>query len=65
MFHKFKLGQRVHLRTGSSLPSNTDSRQVYEIIRLMPANQDGELGYRIRAENTEHAVVERQLLRAD
>jgi hypothetical protein len=58
--HRFKLGQHVRLSHG--LPARSVSG-MFEIVRLMPETQDGELHYRIRGpDNVERAVRESQLV---
>jgi hypothetical protein len=61
MSHKFKLRQRVRLvRLGFSDSRSTDGG-VYEIVRLMPADQTGEPAYRIRSGMSERAVRESEI----
>ncbi|MEE1612322.1 hypothetical protein [Microvirga sp. CF3016] len=45
MSHKFSMGQLVHA-AATHFADRTNG--TYEVIRLMPENSSGELGYRIR-----------------
>ncbi len=45
MSHKYSIGQLVHA-AAAHFADRTNG--TYEIIRLMPENSSGELGYRIR-----------------
>ena len=60
MSHKYALGQLVH-SAGTRFPDRTDG--VYEVIRLMPENTNGEFGYRIRhtVSGTQRAVGESEV----
>jgi hypothetical protein len=63
MPHKFKLRQLVRL----ARPGYSDSRtsaDVYEVVRLMPADQTGEPSYRIRSGASERAVRESEITAA-
>ena len=61
MSHKFKVHQRVRLsRTGFS-DGRAGAADVYEIVRLMPADQTGEPAYRIRSPMGERAVREGEI----
>ena len=64
MSHKFQLRQLVRL----TRPSFSDSRAgastsgVYEVTRLMPADQTGEFSYRIKSSGAgERAVRESEI----
>jgi hypothetical protein len=41
--------------------ARTSSAGVYEVVRLMPADQTGEVSYRIRSGTTERAVRESEI----
>lgn len=61
MAHKFKVGQRVK-RTRSAFGNDkTGSGEVSEVVRLMPADQTGEVSYRIRSGFAERAVREDEI----
>ena len=60
MAHKFKIGQRVK-RTRSAFGNDRTGGEVSEIVRLMPADQSGEVSYRIRAGFAERAVREDEI----
>ncbi len=60
MSHKFKVRQNVRM----SRPGYDDARAsggVYEIVRLLPADQTGEPAYRIRSGSLERAVRESEI----
>ena len=62
MSHKFKMHQQVRLvRAGFSDSRAGASDDVYEIVRLMPADQTGEPAYRIRSVVGERAVREGEI----
>lgn len=58
MSHKFRIRQRVRL----SRPAFSDGRSsgggIYEIVRLLPADQTGVPAYRIKSSEGERAVLE-------
>lgn len=60
MNHKYAMGQLVH-SSGTHFADRTDG--IYEIVRLMPENSTGELGYRIRhtTSGTQRAVGESEI----
>jgi hypothetical protein len=60
MSHKFKLGQIVKLQAAFAA-SRGGSADIYEVIRLMPADQTGEYSYRIKAGAAERAARESEL----
>ncbi|QRM29352.1 hypothetical protein [Microvirga sp. VF16] len=45
MSHKYSMGQLVHAAAAHFADRTSGT---YEVIRLMPENSSGELGYRIR-----------------
>jgi hypothetical protein len=61
MSHKFKVRQMVRLMQPGFSDTRTGSGNVYEIVRLMPADQTGELSYRIKSGMTERAVRESEI----
>ena len=63
MSHKFKLGQPVRLARPSFSGLKTGGSGLHEIVRLMPADQTGEVSYRVRevGGGTERAVRESEL----
>jgi hypothetical protein len=61
MSYKFKVKQMVRLKQPGVSGNWMNSAGVYEIIRLMPADQTGELSYRIRSGMTERAVRESKI----
>lgn len=62
MPHKFKCHDSVLLNPaiGFARPKG-DLALVFEIVRLMPPDDRGENGYRIRAGNAERAVGESEI----
>ncbi len=61
MSYKFKIKQIVRLKQPGLSSNRTGSTDVYEVIRLMPADQTGELSYRIKSGMTERAVRESEI----
>ena len=62
MSHKFKLNQMVRLARLGFTDSKTSTAELYEVTRLMPADQSGEYSYRIKASGAgERAVRESEL----
>lgn len=61
MAHKFKVKQMVRLKQPGFSDARTGSTGVYEIVRLMPADQTGELSYRIKSGTVERAVRESEI----
>jgi hypothetical protein len=57
--HKFKVGQFVSLI--SSAHRSADPRDAYQVVRLMPADETGQLGYRVKMAGTERAVRESEI----
>ena len=58
MSHKFKVRQSVRLTHQGFSDARTTGSSVYEVVRLMPADQTGELSYRIKSGTVERAVRE-------
>ena len=61
MSHKFKLRQMVRLTQPGFSDTRAGSGNVYEVVRLMPADQTGEVSYRIKSGMTERAVREGEI----
>ena len=61
MSHKFKVRQMVRLTQPGFSDTRTNSGTVYEVVRLMPADQTGELSYRIKSGMIERAVREGEI----
>jgi len=61
MSHRFKVRQLVRLKQPSFSDARTVSSGVYEVVRLMPADQTGELFYRIKSGAFERAVRESEI----
>lgn len=61
MSHKYKVRQMVRLKQPGFSDSRTASGGIYEVVRLMPADQTGEFSYRIRSGATEKAVREGEI----
>lgn len=64
MSYKFKVKQIVRLKQPGISSNRTPSADVYEVVRLMPADQTGELSYRIKSGMTERAVRESEIRNA-
>ena len=61
MSHKFKIRQIVRLKQPGYAELRTSPASVYEVVRLMPADQTGELFYRIKSGVVERAVRESEI----
>jgi hypothetical protein len=61
MSHRFKIQQRVRLARTAFSSQRTGSPDIYEIVRLMPADQTGEPAYRVKSGMTERAVRESEI----
>ncbi|WP_201831330.1 hypothetical protein [Microvirga zambiensis] len=64
MSHKYVMGQLVH-SAAAHFADRTSG--TYEVVRLMPENSSGELGYRIRdtASGAQRAVGESEIRAVD
>jgi hypothetical protein len=61
MSHKFKIRQMVRLKQTAYSDARTSPGSVYEVVRLMPADETGEPAYRIKSGVTERAVRESEI----
>jgi hypothetical protein len=61
MSHKFKVRQMVRLAQPGFSDARTSAASVYEVVRLMPADQSGEVSYRIKSGPIERAVRESEI----
>jgi hypothetical protein len=61
MSHKFKVRQNVRLTHQGFSDARTTGSSIYEVVRLMPADQTGELSYRIKSGAVERAVRESEI----
>ncbi len=61
MSHKFKVRQMVRLNQAGFSDARMSSGGVYEVVRLMPADQTGEVSYRIKSGVGERAVRESEI----
>lgn len=61
MSHRFKIQQRVRLTRTALWGQRTGGADIYEIVRLMPADQTGEPAYRVKSGTTERAVRESEI----
>ncbi|MBQ0819595.1 hypothetical protein KBI52_05090 [Microvirga sp. HBU67558] len=61
MAHKFKVRELVRLNQPGFSDAQTTSAGVYEVLWLMPADQTGEVSYRIKAGSIERAVRESEI----
>jgi len=64
MSHKFKVRQRVRLTPQGFSDARSGGGGIYEIVRLMPADQTGVPAYRIKSANGERAVLESDIAAA-
>ena len=62
MSHKFQLRQMVRLARFGLSDTRASANGVYEVTRLMPADQTGEVSYRIKSSGGERAVRESEIL---
>ena len=62
MSHKYQVRQLVRLIRPGFSDSRASSSGYYEVIRLMPADQTGEVSYRIKSSGSgERAVRESEI----
>ncbi len=61
MSHKFKVRQMVRLAQPGFSDSRMSAASIYEVVRLMPADQSGEVSYRIKSGAVERAVRESEI----
>ncbi len=62
MTHKYKLNQLIRLTNPSAAKGCLDSTGIFEITRLMPADQTGQVSYRVKSSAFgERAVSEWQI----
>jgi hypothetical protein len=62
MPHKYKVRQLVRLVRPGFSDDRTSSSGIYEVTRLMPADQTGEVSYRIKSTGAgERAVRESEI----
>ena len=63
MTHKFKVRQMVRLAHPGFSDARMNAGNVYEVVRLMPADQTGEVSYRIKSSGFgERAVRESEIV---
>jgi len=55
MFQRYKIRQMVRLLRAPVSDSRANGSGIYEVTRLMPADEAGEVSYRIRSGVTERA----------
>jgi hypothetical protein len=61
MFHKYKIRQMVRLVRAPISDSRANGSGIYEVVRLMPADETGGVSYRIKSGVTERAVREYEI----
>ena len=62
MSHKYRLRQLVRLARPGSRDALASTNGIYEVVRLMPADQVGEFSYRVRSSGSgERAVRESEI----
>jgi hypothetical protein len=61
MAHKYRLNQMVRLVKAPRWDFISNGGDLYEVIRLLPADASGEVSYRVRVGNTERAVRDSEI----
>jgi hypothetical protein len=61
MLYKYKIRQMVRLVRAPTSDSRASGVGTYEVVRLMPADETGEVSYRIKSGVTERAVRESEI----
>jgi hypothetical protein len=63
MFYKYKIRQMVRLVRApvSDTRASGSGSGIYEVTRLMPSDETGEVSYRIKSGATERAVRESEI----
>jgi hypothetical protein len=61
MSHKFKIRQRVRLTRQGFSDGRSSGGGIYEVVRLLPADQTGVPAYRIKSGDGERAVLETEI----
>jgi DNA polymerase III delta prime subunit len=61
MLHKYKLRQMVRLVRAPISDNRANGSGIYEVTGLMPADETGEVSYRIKSGMTERAVREYEI----
>lgn len=61
MSHRFKLNQHVRMTLLAARDAHLFKGDLWEVVRLMPADQTGEPFYRVRCNGVERAAGEHSL----
>ena len=61
MSHKYKIHQLVRITHPRISDKRASASGIYEVTRLMPADETGEVSCRIRSGATERAVREHEI----
>jgi hypothetical protein len=61
MSHKYQIRQMVRLVRALMSDSRASGGGVYEVVRLIPTDETGEVSYRVRSSTTERAVRESEI----
>jgi hypothetical protein len=61
MSYKYQIRQMVRLVRAPMSDSRASGSGVYEVVRLMPADETGEVSYRVKSSTTERAVRESEI----
>ncbi len=61
MSHKFKVRQMVRMKQVAYSEARMNAGDIYEVVRLMPADETGEPSYRIKSGTVERAVRESEI----
>jgi hypothetical protein len=61
MSHKYHIRQLVRLVRPSLAENRTNPNSIYEVTRLLPADETGEFSYRVKSGSSERAVRESEI----
>ena len=61
MSHKYQVHQLVRITHPRISDKRASASGIYEVTRLMPADQTGEVSYRIKSSGGERAVRESEI----
>ena len=64
MSHKFKVKQRVRMTRNGFSDARSTGGGIYEVVRLLPADETGVPAYRIKSATGERAVLESDIAAA-
>ena len=64
MDHKYQVGQRVRIAKQRFSAAATETADSYEVVRLMPSNWSGDVGYVIKFGDLERSVRQSEIVPA-